>query len=123
MRKCASKAAPIQFCCVCCWSVYSDDCAAQPHEDLDCRWGHRSAARFHRTECPGADQVGTESTLGPSLHLSRPPRRSGETDLVRWGWAMSVCEAIRTGAFCLAASHGRKRFSEPRAVVDAVRRH
>jgi len=36
---------------------------------------------------------------------------------------MSVPEAIRAGTFYLATSHGRKRFSDPRAVVDAVGRH
>jgi transposase-like protein len=40
MRKCGSKARPIQCCCVCCWSVCSDDRAARQHANLDCRRGH-----------------------------------------------------------------------------------
>ena len=74
MRKCGSNAAPIRCCCVCCWSVCSDDRAARQHANLDCRRGNRSAPRFRWTQRAGANQAGKEPDVRPSLHLSRAPR-------------------------------------------------
>ena len=39
MRKYMWKAGPIQFCCVCCWSVCNDDHSTQQHADMDRRRG------------------------------------------------------------------------------------
>ena len=50
-------------CCGLCWSRCSDDRAAAKDAHLDCGRSNRSAARFRRAECAGADEAGAESVL------------------------------------------------------------
>jgi transposase-like protein len=82
-----------------------------------------SAARFHRAERAGANQVGAESVLGTGVRVSRAARRSDQTSVVRWRWALSILEAVGAGTVRVAAGGERKRLVDAGAVIDAAGRH
>ena len=122
-RRCASRAAPIRFYCGCCWSVCGHDRAANEHAGLDCSGRNRSAARFHRVECAGANQVGTEAVFGACVRVSRPAGRSDQSFVVRWGWVVSICEAAGERTIRVAASDERDGFVDASTVIHAAGRH
>src|SRR5215469_9978100 len=109
MRKCVSKAAPTQFCCVCCWSVWGDDRTAQQHEDLDCRRGNRSAAWLHRTQCLVQTKL-EQNPLSGQVFIFRGRRG----DLVKLIW-------FDGDGLCLLAKRlERGRFVWPQATEGSV---
>jgi len=83
----------------------------------------RSAAWFRRPECASADGAQGAAVLRTRLRFSWTAWRHREAVVVRWRWALSVCQASGARPIHLATSDRRHRLSESCAVVDALGRH
>ncbi len=110
-------------CCVRFWRACASDRASHGNEDMARCRSDRSAARFQRSECAGADGAGAAAVLRPRVCFSRTQGRHDQASLVRWRRPLPVCQAIGARPIHLAAGYGRHCLPDPCAAFDAARRH